>query len=1394
MSSINDKATVSLFVNGEQAEKQMERLRKRASELAISIKEATDAGDMKGAKKLQREFEKVNKELKMTESSAKGAGIVLNNLSGTSLHGLTNALKYLQRELKVTRPGTDAWNRYAEAINTVKGRIAELNGEIDGGEGPWNRFRRWAEDTWPAIDLISRGYHSAVDMMRGYVDAYASMEQEMANVRKFTGMTEEEVAKLNVSMSEIDTRTSREELNKLAQEAGRLGKSSHEDVLGFVRAADQINVALDDLGSGATLTLSKLTGIFGDEKRYGTEKSLLKVGSVINELSQNCSASAPYLAAFAERMGGVGAQANMTIPQIMGLGAVLDANAQKVEASSTAVSQVIVRMMQDPAKYATVAGIEVGKFSRLIREDTNAALLLFLETLQKAGGMDVLSPMFKDMGENGSRAIAALSTLAGNIETVKAQQAAANDAFEEGTSIGKEFAVQNETVEASLEKARNRANEVRVELGEKLAPLMKYFMTSSSAVMRGLLVTSRYLGENKEAVASLAVAIGIYTLAVKGAAVAEAADAAVTKGLAAVKGRLEPLVLRLRVGYLSLTGQTYAAAKAQLALNAAHKASLWGLVLAGVTAVVGAIINYIRKTEEATRAQEEHARQMKAYRDSLTTLSNDYEKSANKEIAKIKALCDAAKNDTKSRNERLEAVRALQAQYPDYFGKLSTEQIMLGDTKAAYDSLVVSILKAARAKAAADKIVENEDRMFDVEAKIGANVDTQRKNDARLDALRGQLSAEIDRAVDQASSDADKKMIRKYLEEGKGGNKAMLDLRKQIRRIEDENRVLREETMKLSNERLLLKNAMGDIKTRHGLSDADIAAYRGDGITATGSSATVPPPGDGASPAADRFAEEKAWRDRMEAETKIAYSKGETDHREYTGRMDEIAVGYFSKILERQDLSAAERLETESQYWEAVNRQTVNGNDRLIAEENDRHQRIMLRLTQERADRLESDSMTAEQMEAQQRLHDEAVELAELNHLLRLVELTKEGSDERLKAETAYQAARMKAQERHRKSYEAGQTDYERRIASVKEKYFGDSDSEKKDKFDAEFDLLQEVYRRELEAASGNEAEISRIKEAYLAAELAMRREYNQVAATETENSYREAVMNAAQWLKSEGGQVLTGSLSSMTSGMASVFSGLSTMMQAELQVQTAGIESRYEREVELAQGNSYRVAQLEKKKEAEIAKVKNEANRKMFAMQVIQAVAQTAQNALAAFGSAAQVPVIGYILAPIAAAMAVAAGGIQIAAIKKQQQASEAQGYSKGGFTRKGRADEPAGVVHAGEWVASQRLLASPVARPMIEALDYVQRTNTIGSLRAEDVAQEIQSRSVISRAAARDSSALVLAALVSSSEAVNGLRERLDEPFVTVTTVTGDAGIKKAQDEYERLMNNKKPKSKRA
>ena len=59
----------------------------------------------------------------------------------------------------------------------------------------------------------------------------------------------------------------------------------------------------------------------------------------------------------------------MTTQQIMGIGAVLDTYNQKVEASATALSQVIVRLYQDPAKYAKVAGLDVKAFADLLKQD-----------------------------------------------------------------------------------------------------------------------------------------------------------------------------------------------------------------------------------------------------------------------------------------------------------------------------------------------------------------------------------------------------------------------------------------------------------------------------------------------------------------------------------------------------------------------------------------------------------------------------------------------------------------------------------------------------------------------------------------------------------------------------------------------------------------------------------------------------------------------------------------------------------------------------------------------------------------------------------------------------------------------------------------------------------------
>lgn len=75
--------------------------------------------------------------------------------------------------------------------------------------------------------------------MRKSVQDYAAMEEEMANVRKYTGLADGGVKELNEDLKQMDTRTSREELNQLAGSAGRLGIQAKESILEFVDAADK---------------------------------------------------------------------------------------------------------------------------------------------------------------------------------------------------------------------------------------------------------------------------------------------------------------------------------------------------------------------------------------------------------------------------------------------------------------------------------------------------------------------------------------------------------------------------------------------------------------------------------------------------------------------------------------------------------------------------------------------------------------------------------------------------------------------------------------------------------------------------------------------------------------------------------------------------------------------------------------------------------------------------------------------------------------------------------------------------------------------------------------------------------------------------------------------------
>lgn len=1384
MANYTSTANVVLSVNGKQAQQMLSTLQREAQNLEKKIAKAATAGDKATMRKLQRELSNTNRMITQLQGSAATADQVLRRLDKASPKELNKTLKTLQSQLNGIQRGTAAWDAHVAKIKAVKTELQKVNATLATQQSRWDRMNMWLNNAQTFIMGLAAAITGLVMAGRKAVNAFAEMEEELANTRKYTGLTEQKVLELNEAFKKMDTRTPREKLNELAQEAGRLGKNTLESVQGYVEAADIINVALVDLGDGATQTIAKLTNIFGVEELLGTKDAMLAVGSTVNVLSQNCTASKPYLVEFAQRMAGIGSQAGLTIPQILAFGAVLDANGQKVEMSATAIQKVIMNLANKNHEFAATLGMDAEKLNQTLKHSAKDGLLMFLEALQNMGkevGFEnatmILAPAFKEMGLDAARVSQVLSTLAMHLDEVKWQMGEADKAFREATSATKEYEIFNNTAQAAIDKAKKRVSELAIELGEKLYPIMKHIYTTSGIFLRVLNTIVSFLIEYRRVIVPLVAAIASYYATVAVAKVAQLAWNAVLLSGKTIASAFRYVVGLCDVAIIALTKGTKAAGTAITFLNQSMKASPWGLIISAVVALGVGIYNLTQKFKQQ-RAEEEKARkEMEEYKKSLTDLSEAAAQSAANEMSRVEALYKTAVDEAKSKDERRKAAERLQKLYPDYFKNLSTEEIMVGKAKTQYNNLRDAIIEVARARAAAAKIEENEKELLTLEQQA-PGLRAQMEADERA---HNAAVADWNRAREQENNIA-------YTNSTDAAAGGLVNVTPYANKVASTGETLNASRSAYNaniTKQRQLNEANEYLRQKYNISEAAIADAGGVGDV------NIPDGsgGGGSTVVADRFAAEQQWREREEASARIAYATGKKDYLAYTAEMDRIAVEFYERQLLHTDLSEDERLQITAKWREAQMKQQQHADAALLSQsvdaENSRYNAQMAEVKQFYIDG-----------QISKETYDQRIEEYEILHQRNLSQLYKEGSKERLQAEQQLQSLLIAQMQRRQRETEEN----ERKLASMKKEFFGDNPQERQSKYDADLALLQTVYDREIAAAGDNAAEKLRIEEAFQQAKLALQKRYGLLAEEDERNRMQRAVADSVEWLNGDGGKAMQGAISTLTSGMGAIFSSLSSLIQAELEIETAAIEKRYDKEISAAEGNSYKVKKLEAQKEKDIAKAKNEANRKMFAMQVIQAVAQTAQNAISAYGSAAAIPVIGYILAPIAAGMAVAAGMIQIAAIKKQQQAAEAQGYSAGGFTPDGDKDEPVGIVHAGEWVASQKLVKSPKTRPIIDALEYAQRTNTIGSLDAADVSRSITAPMLL--ASTPQSPQVVVnqstpnVVIEQNSEYVETMRrlsQRLDEPFVTVATVTGDKGINKAQDDYERLLRNKSPKTRK-
>lgn len=1367
-----------------------------------------------------KEIDSTNMDIKETKRQMQLVNNTMANLKTSSIRDLEYSIKALNQQMHGMERGTEQFKQMELKAKQLKAELQAVRAEGVAQESWIKRSADWF-NRMQGLALGAVAVISGITFtVKKCVEEYAKMDDEMTNVRKYTGQAAEEVERMNEDFKKMDTRTPRQKLNQLAEDAGRLGITSTAAVEEFVDGADKINVALgDDLGDKAVSQIGKLAQMFGEDKTKGLRGAMLATGSAVNELAQNSSASAGYLVDFTARVAGVGKQAGFTQAQIMGLASVLDQNMQQDETAATAVQNLLAKMFQDSSKFAKIAGLNVKDFAKALKEDANGALLQFLAAMRAKGGFADLAPMFEEMKMDGSRATGVLTVLADKLDDIKTAQNLANEAYSEGTSVLNEFETQNESVQAQLDKASKKFLDLSIELGQKLYPAARYCISAASLGVRALSTLVDFVKDYWRILIVLTAAIVTYTAVSKAKLIADKAQMAWLnimilreKAHLVLVGLKTSALKTMAIVQMALTREIKLTTAAQMLWNKVLLANPITAVIAVVAGLTAAIVTLSKETSTAEQAQRD-------YNDAVT----DANKQAAEEEASIMRLVSAIQSNTTAESDRKAALEELNGKLMrEHLGNITEEAVRTGQATRQIQSYIDMMKKKIVIDGLQKKLAESIAKQAEDEDLLGeANNDNRgywKRFWDRLNPFAGGKTQKLNFAADH------KDQLLQSVEREKQYQQKLIDKINELESLHFE--VYDPEPWRNNgfngkdNDGTIIKKQ--STAGTHQASDKERKARAKAEKTA-------------AAEARKREAEakrkQKQAADSIKAETSElmannakAYAEGKKTYQQFLDDRQNIQIKGFAKL---KQLYGAES----NEYKQLLDNQVtvVKQHDAAILKMNE--QSIERERLQKEA------SIKAQYNDANSAIYqndialDEAIYQNDADAMQKRLALYNEGSEEWLDLKAEMEQASLDHQLQMQESYQnqlkelrqqfgkqdlqAQETMYLNGLDNlykqglIKEEEYQQMKLEITKQFAAQRaqidaddhgagsaqlkinDKSSEMVNSARAAAGESQSTGNATLGGYFSSQV----ENYQNTMEKLKELYGNDKQNHAAYMQAKG-KITSDFLNDLIEKTAVVYNGIngilsasSSYAQACSDLEQAKISKNYEKQIAAAGNNSKKKKKLEEKRDKELAAAKSKANKKAMKIEIAQAIASTAMSAINAYASAAAIPTIGWTLAPIAAGMATAAGMIQLAAIKKQHQA-EAAGYYEGGYTGGNRYRKEAGVVHEGEFVANHNAVNNSSIRPALDLIDRAQRSNTVGSLTAEDITRSLgqgSSTVVAPVVNVNNDNTEVRQSLDGVNAAVSRLTQTLDDGIEVEVPISGRRGLHRRLQDYQRILNNK-------
>lgn len=731
--------SIKIYIDNSDAMKKADSLKTKISALDDELTKLNAAGKRETAEyqqkekaliQLQASYDRYQQKISATEQ-------VLKNLSGASREELEKTRKDIQGTLRKMSRDADGYQDTVNSLIAVEKQLNVVKAEQNSSLGKNATFWSRAADGFNKYFGMATAFLATVTGLsfafRSLAEDVAKMDDIYADVMKTTGMTKEEVKALNEEFKKWDTRTPREDLNKIAEEGGRIGIAK-DKIAEFTKAMDVANVALGDSFTGGVdevaSKLGKLKLLFKETKDEQVEKAYMSIGSAINDLGANGVASEENIADFTTRVGSLPEALKPAIQDALGLGAAFEESGIEAEIGSRAYGIVLNRATTDAGNFGKVMGISKKEVEDLINTNPVEFFLRFSESMKGMNAVDT-GKTLDALKINADGANKVIGAAANSTDRFRELLDMSNNSFKTGTSLINEFNIKNNTLAAKLDKSKKDFKEQALILGEKLNPaLLKStdIVTYIIRLMPGLInFFSKYGGT----ILYLVSIIGAYTAAVKLNTMWN------TNLKTAIS--LTNIQIKLKAAYMIaaeaathlywmtvsiLTGRLNDARRSFIAFSAVVKANPWGLALGAIVAVIGAIVLW-----------NNHLGESKKKTDALIDITNEATKSITSEKTEVELLLSVARNESISKAERLKAIKRLNEISPEYLGNLTLENI---NTQYATDSVKAyteELLKNAKAKAIQGRMVALDEEILNKQKEI-ADLE-KNKGKAGLSSLLG---------------------------------------------------------------------------------------------------------------------------------------------------------------------------------------------------------------------------------------------------------------------------------------------------------------------------------------------------------------------------------------------------------------------------------------------------------------------------------------------------------------------------------------------------------------------------------------------------------------------------------------------------------------------------------